>query len=91
MTGRLDVPVTVRRDGAAVTVRWAPRSRTGLVFDVQRRRPGTTRFEDWRTGVTTVATRWWPSVDGTWTIRARVRSTATGETSDWSPPRTVRT
>lgn len=92
MTGRLDVPVTVRRgEGDEVTVRWAARPRAGLVFDVQRRRPGAARFEPWRTGATAAATRWWPSTSGTWELRARVRSASSGEASAWSPPRRVRT
>jgi hypothetical protein len=95
MTGRLDVPVVLSRAtvpaGSVVTVRWAAiRAPDGLRFDVQRRRPGTTRFEPWRTGASAAATRWWPSVRGTWTIRARVRDIETGATSAWSPPATLR-
>ena len=95
MTGRLDVPVVLSRATAAagslVTVRWATtRAPDGLRFDVQRRRPGTTRFEPWRTGASAAAARWRPSVRGTWTIRARVRSPEAGAASAWSPPATLR-
>ena len=95
MTGRLDVPVTLSRStvrrGGEVTVRWAAtRSQGELVFDVQRRRPGTTRFQPWRTSTLAPATRWWPDVTGNWTIRARVRNTDTVESSAWSAPVTLR-
>ena len=57
MVGRVRVPVRASRtqvlEASPVTVRWATsRASTGLVFDVQRRRPGTDRFVDWRTEVT---------------------------------------
>jgi plastocyanin len=95
MTGGLQVPVTVdhRRSpaGAAVTVRWAlDRAPSGMVFDVQRRRPGTTRFELWRTGATALAARFWPVAHGSWGLRVRVRELEGGTTSGWSPTRTVR-
>ena len=95
MRGRLDVPVTVSRAtvgrGGEVTVRWARRQPPGdLVFDVQRRRPGTSAFAPWRTGIGADATRWWPNVRGTWTIRARVRNADTGEASAWSAPTPLR-
>jgi hypothetical protein len=95
MRGRLDVPVTVNRGtvprGVDVTVRWGvARAPADLVFDVQRRRPGTTGFQPWRTGVEAAATRWWPATSGTWAIRARVRNPQTADASAWSAPRTLR-
>jgi plastocyanin len=95
MAGRIDVPVRLNRlqspAGSQVTVRWAAhRAPTGLVFDVQRRRPGTDRFVAWRSGVTAAATNWWPSVRGLWAIRARVREPAGDGASDWSPLRIIR-
>lgn len=95
MAGRLRVPVRVSRaqspSGAAVTVRWSPRrARSGLVFDVQRRRPGIDPFVPWRTGVTEGAMTVHPTVRGLWRIRARVRLTSGDESSAWSPVRTLR-
>jgi plastocyanin len=95
MTGRFDVPVAVSRgtvrEGGQVTVRWAMRRAQGdLVFDVQRRRPGASRFQPWRTSVLTTSTRWWPNARGIWAIRARVRNIETGEHSRWSVPRNLR-
>ena len=95
MTGRLRVPVTVDHGqspaGEPVTVRWAvDRAPSGMVFDVQRRRPGTTRFEPWRTGATALAARFWPAVRGPWGLRVRVRELTGDAVSGWSPTRTVR-
>ncbi|HYF46869.1 MAG TPA: hypothetical protein VD926_11705 [Acidimicrobiales bacterium] len=95
MTGRFDVPIRVSDrevpTGAEVTVHWATtRAPAGLVFDVQRRRPGADRFEPWRTGVGTPATRWWPATPGRWVLRARVRDAEGGAASAWSPLRAVR-
>jgi plastocyanin len=95
MAGRIRVPVTASRTqspaGSPVTVRWATsRAPTGLVFDVQRRRPGTEGFVEWRTGVTAASARFWPAVRGPWMIRARVRQQAGAGISDWSPARAIR-
>ena len=95
MVGRLRVPVMANPGsspvGSPVTVRWAAtRAPTGLVFDVQRRRPGTEGFVDWRTGVTAASARFWPAVRGPWMIRARVRQQAGDGSSDWSPARAIR-
>ena len=95
MVGRLRVPVRASRTqspvGSPVTVRWAAvRARSGLVFDVQRRRPGTDRFVDWRVGVTAAAATFRPSLRGLWVLRARVRQPVGGASSDWSPVRAIR-
>jgi 4-diphosphocytidyl-2-C-methyl-D-erythritol kinase len=44
-----------------------------MVFDVQRRRPGTDRFQPWRTGASALAARFWPAARGSWGLRVRVR------------------
>jgi plastocyanin len=95
MVGRVRVPVRASRTqspaGSRVTVRWAAgRAPTGLVFDVQRRPPGTDRFVDWRAGVTAASARFRPSARGQWAIRARVRQQAGGASSAWSPTRAIR-
>ncbi len=95
MVGRLRVPVTVNRVrspvNARVFVRWAAaRGSDGLVFDVQRRRPGTRRFVHWRVGASAAAATFRPSVRGLWTVRARVRQADGGASSGWSPVRAIR-
>lgn len=95
MVGRLRVPVTASRAdlpaGGRVTIRWAAvRPSAGLVFDVQRRRPGTDRFVDWRVGASAAAAAFRPAVRGLWTIRARVREAGGDAAADWSPLRALR-
>lgn len=95
MVGRLRVPVRASHTqgavGAKVTVRWAAeRAPSGLVFDVQRRRPGADRFVDWRVGAIAAAAAFRPSVPGLWTIRARVREAVGDASSGWSPVRGIR-
>jgi len=94
MIGYLQVPVLPARGraglGDPVGIRWAPgRADDGLRFDVQRRRPGATAFVTWRAGVVAAGASFRPDRTCTWSFRARVRA-ASGATSDWSPPRTVR-
>jgi hypothetical protein len=95
MVGRLRVPVRLTRAqapaGAPVVVRWAAeRAPAGMVFDVQRRRPGTVRFVDWRSGVRSASATWRPATGGQWAIRARVRQPGEVAASGWSPVRVLR-
>jgi len=95
MVGSLRVPVRASHTegavGARVTVRWAAvRPPAGLVFDVQRRRPGADRFVDWRVGASAAAAVFRPSERGLWTIRARVRQAVGDASSGWSPVRAIR-
>jgi plastocyanin len=95
MVGGLRVPLRASHSqavaGARVTIRWAAvRPSAGLVFDVQRRRPGADRFVDWRVGAVAAAAAFRPSEPGLWTIRARVRQAAGAATSGWSPVRAIR-
>jgi hypothetical protein len=74
-----------------VTVRWAHEpAPSGLVFDVQRRRPGAGQFVAWRIGVTGATRAFRPAERGIWSVRARVRRPATGRASAWSPVRVFR-
>lgn len=95
MVGTLRVPLRAshanRPRGALVTIRWAEdRAPTGLVFDVQRRRPGAAQFRTWHTGVRAVKASFRPDRRGTWSIRARVREVGGPATSGWSPVRALR-
>jgi hypothetical protein len=57
----------------------------GFVFDVQIRRPATP-FTEWRTGETHPAGAFVPDAgSGDYAFRARLRSTANGRSSEWSP------
>ena len=86
--GIVRVPMRVRTSaGSKPTVRWTlGKTREGLVFDVQVKRPGTKRFVDWRTGVVTASAVFAPSRKGSYYFRARIRSVSVGRHSGWSPP-----
>jgi plastocyanin len=88
MTGSVRVPprATAATDGGWL-VRWADvEAPSTLSYDVQKRRPGGTRWRDWRTDTTDATTTFDPARSGTWRIRARSTSSAEGVgTSRWSP------
>jgi len=95
MVGSLRVPVRASHTqapvGAWVTVRWAAeRAPAGLVFDVQRRRPGADHFVEWRVEAIAAAAVFRPSQRGLWTIRARVREGGGITSTAWSPVRGIR-
>jgi len=95
MVGGLRVPLrashTQAAAGARVTVRWAAeRAPAGLVFDVQRRRPGADHFVEWRVDAIAAAAVFRPSARGLWTVRARVREAGGVASSGWSPVRAIR-
>lgn len=59
----------------------------GFVFDIQGMTPASGEWASWRTGQTRAKARMRPRVGpGTYSFRARVRNTATGAASGWSPP-----
>jgi virginiamycin B lyase len=75
--------------GAPFTVTWAtatPPARTR--FDVQVRTPGST-WTNWDYGVSTQQDQYVASSAGPYAFRARIRNTASGDHSGWSPPVTV--
>jgi plastocyanin len=94
MTGTISVPLRVTKavvsSGTQITVRWATAPPpSGLVFDVQRRPPGSTTFQNFRVGVTTQSASFVTNTPGTWSFRSRVRRPATGGVSLYSPVRSV--
>jgi plastocyanin len=59
---------------------------TGLGFDIQIKRPGTTSFKPWLTGVTTPANTFTPdSGAGSYQFRSRLRNLTTGAATGYSP------
>jgi plastocyanin len=72
--------------GTHFTIKWAQKpAQPGYVFDVQIKRPGETSFHPFRTGVTIRQSTVTPGSPGQYFFRGRVRSTATGEASGFSP------
>ena len=93
MTGTVKVPVGRKPvSGPApttqFTIYWGQKGKLappGYVFDVQYKRPGDTSFRAYRTGVTKPGANITPTVSGTYYFRARLRNTANGKASGWSP------
>jgi len=78
------------RTGMPFTVTWsAAAPAQSFVFDVQVRTPSDTGFHNWQVGQTNVAATYVPSAPGSYSFRARLRNSANGAFSRWSPPRAV--
>jgi plastocyanin len=94
MKGTVVVPVKVAKaavtGGTRITVTWATVTPpTGLVFDVQRKLPGSTTFQSWQTGVTTKMASFVTSTPGTYSFRSRVRRPSTGGVSLFTDPKPI--
>lgn len=94
MKGTVVVPIRAIKSaatgGTRITVTWATVAPpTGVVFDVQRKLPGSTAFQNWQVGVTTKSTNFVTSTPGTYQFRSRARRPSTGGVSLYSDPRTV--
>jgi plastocyanin len=76
--------------GTRITVTWATVAPpSGIVFDVQRKLPGSSVFQAWQTGVTTRMASFVTSNPGTYSFRSRVRRPSTGGVSLFTDPRPV--
>ncbi len=58
-------------------------------FDVQRKGPSDTTWQNWITGTLDRGIQYTPATKGTYSFRARTRSTGPGKTSGWSPARKI--
>jgi len=95
LTGSVGVPVVISPvSGAATrtyTVRWASSSLTGYVFDVIYRfkKVGSNTWSDWKVLESGVPQASADFADArgvsTYSVEARIRNTATGVVSQWSP------
>jgi hypothetical protein len=89
-TATVTVPIQVAPDeGTATTpfnVQWAAAAPPpGYVFDVDVSRPGQP-FAAWQTGVTSLSGKFVADAgSGQYKFQARLRNTANGQTSGWSP------
>lgn len=61
---------------------------SGMVYDVQKK-VGSGAWTAHKTGMTAAVFAFKPSRAGTYSFRSRVRKTADGATSGWSPARTI--
>jgi mannan endo-1,4-beta-mannosidase len=99
MTGAVLVPVLATpasgRTTATFSVIWSTRTLSGYVFDVQYRfRPAGTQgwknWTSWKTGLATTSATFVPSQGpGTYAFHARLRNSATGKSSGYSPDGTI--
>jgi plastocyanin len=75
--------------GTTFIIKWAQKAaEPGYVFDVQMKH-GTGPFTSFRNGVTGFQRTFKPTGKGQYFFRGRVRSTATGESSGFSPPSSI--
>lgn len=93
MTAVVHVPI--KAGGAASTgwrVRWSSLSTTpsNRAFDVQIKRPGSTRWAAFRTGTARRSAFFNPAKNGTYAFRARTKNLGNGRNSGWSPTKSVK-
>lgn len=92
MTAKVKVPLTAT--GSATTgwtVRWSSLTKTpaNRSFDVQIKRPGSTTWTAFRSGVTVRSAFFNPTKAGDYQLRARTNNLDNAMTSAWSPALTV--
>ena len=86
MTGTVEVPLQLSSVGPNIQVSWASlNAPAGYVYDVQVLEPGPGPFVDWEVGTTQRQRNYNPAVAGEYRFRSRLRNTANGSTSGWSP------
>jgi len=88
------VRVGLRTTGSPSTgweVRWSSLAHrpTNRNFDVQIKRPGSTSWAAFRSGVTTLLATFNPATAGTYQFRARTRIVSNGLKTAWSPAKSV--
>jgi plastocyanin len=73
------------------TLRWSSASSTPAHrnFDVQIKRPGAAKFASFRSKTAALTAFVDPAKAGTYRFRARTRNTSNGQTSGWSPVKTL--
>lgn len=95
MKGTVSVPdkVSPAMGGTSTTfhVRWsATNAPSGHVFDVQIKKPGTSSYVPFKTGVTSPTGSFVPNHGkGKYSFRSRLRKKSNGTHSGWSPPVTI--
>ncbi|MDT4921850.1 MAG: hypothetical protein QOI15_2752 [Pseudonocardiales bacterium] len=90
MTGVIRVPLGASGSSSGGwTLRWSSLSGrpTSRNFDVQIKRPGSSRWAMFRSAVTTLSAPFNPSANGTYRFQARTRIVSNGRVSGWSPVR----
>jgi outer membrane protein assembly factor BamB len=95
VTGTVKAPMiltpTSGTTSTVFTIQWATAApSSGFVYDVQIQRPGSTAWSDWKTGVTTTtATFVADSGKGTYSFKAHMRQSSTGNSTNYSPFKSI--
>jgi hypothetical protein len=71
--------------GTTFTLHWASVGRTNCVFDVEVKRPGTTKWAYLKFGTTALTATYKPAKRGWYGVRSRIRNTASKKFSLFSP------
>jgi hypothetical protein len=90
--GTVSVTPTSGSTSTTFTITWAAATLniTNYVFDVQIKRPGSSSFADWKTGVSTLKASFTPdSGTGTYSFRARVRNALTSDAIAYSAAKSI--
>jgi hypothetical protein len=88
--GTVKLPLDITPSSGSVstmfTVTWATGAPpAGFVYDIQIRRPGNTKYYQWKWGQTAPSATYVPTVGpGTYSFQARVTNSSTGIHSNWS-------
>jgi plastocyanin len=73
------------------TITWSTAAAAaGFTHDVQIKRPGTTGFVNWKTGIAAASAQFTPDAGkGTYQFKARLRKTSNNRSSAYSAPRSI--
>jgi outer membrane protein assembly factor BamB len=95
LTGTVKAPMiltpTTGNLTTVFTIQWATAAPpSGYVYDVQIRRPGSSLWSNWKTGVTTfTGTFVADSGKGTYDFKAHIKKSSNGKSSDYSPLKSI--
>jgi streptogramin lyase len=95
VTAKVAVPVlrspTSGTTSTVFTIRWAASApAAGFAFDVQIKRPGSTKYVAWHTSVTTTSATFTADAGvGTYSFEARLHDTVHSKTSGYSKPASI--
>jgi outer membrane protein assembly factor BamB len=91
-TGTVKVPMDITPQSGSVhttfTVTWAAKPPpSGFVYDIQIKRPGSTKYVDWKMNQKTPGATYVPTAGrGTYSFHAHVTNTRTGNHTSWCTP-----
>ena len=90
MTGTITVPVRATTITGGKRVQWSSVGSSSRSYDVQVKKPGSTRWVAFRTNTKALFKSFRPAKKGRYFFRARTHNLSNGKTSGWSPAKAVR-